>query len=78
MNLYIVWDSNYDWGCFAFDTSRNNAKMRVAKEFDCEYVDMRCKTLSRGVNVPIPMLVAHPDDEGYDKVLDCGYNYIAN
>jgi hypothetical protein len=75
MNLYMVLDNNYDWCCFAFDTSRNKAKLRVAKEFDCEYIDMRCKTLMKGVCVYTPMLVTHPDDNGYDMVLNCGYSY---
>lgn len=75
MNLYMVLDNNYDWCCFAFDTSRNRAKKRVADEFFCEYIDMRCRTLRKGVNVPIPMLVTHLDDDGYDMVLRCGYQY---
>lgn len=74
-NLYMVLDANYDWCCFAFDISRNRAKMRVAKEFGCEYTEMRCKTLRKGVNVPLPMLVDSPDAEGYDMVLACGYHY---
>ena len=56
MNLYMVLDSNYDWCCFAFDTSRNKAKLSVAREFGNEYTEMRCKTLKKGVNVPAPML----------------------
>lgn len=75
MNLYMVLDSNYDWCCFAFDTSRNRAKKRVADEFYCDYIDMRCKTLKRDVNVPVSMLVTHPDDKGYDVVLSCGFHY---
>ena len=75
VNLYMVLDSNYDWCCFAFDTSRNKAKLSVAKEFGNEYTEMRCKTLKKGVNVPFPMLVTHPDDEGYDIVKNCGYEY---
>ena len=68
VNLYMVLDSNYDWCCFAFDTSRNKAKLSVAREFGNEYTEMRCKTLKKGVNVPVPMLVTHPDDKGYDIV----------
>ena len=75
MNLYMVLDNNYDWCCFAFDTSRNKAKKKVADEFSCDYIDMRCKTLRKGVNVLIPMLVTHPNDNGYDMVLNCGYHY---
>ena len=75
MNLYMVLDINYDWCCFAFDVSRNRAKMRVAENFGCEYTEMRCKTLSKGVNVPIPRLVETDTDEGYDVVLACGYHY---
>lgn len=75
MNLYVVLDSNYDWCCFAFDISRNKAKLRVAKEFGNDYTDMRCKTLRKGINVAAPMLVTHPDDNGYDIVRNCGYEY---
>ena len=75
MNLYMVLDSNYDWCCFAFDTSRNMAKLSVARKFGNEYTEMRCKTLKKGVNVPFPMLVTHPDDNGYDIVKNCGYEY---
>ena len=75
MNLYMVLDNSYEWCCFVFDTSRNRAKKRVADEFYCEYIDMRCKTLKKGVNIPIPMLVTHPDDNGYDMVLNLGYQY---
>ena len=58
----MVCDSNYDWCCFAFDTSRNMAKLSVARKFGNEYTEMRCKTLKKGVNVPFPMIVTHPDD----------------
>lgn len=75
MNLYLVTDANYDWACFAFDTSRERAKLRVAKEYGNEYIEMRCKTLKKEVNVPLPMLVTDADDEGYDIVLQCGYHY---
>ena len=49
--------------------------MNVAREFGNEYTEMRCKTLKKGVNVPAPMLVTHPDDNGYDIVKNCGYEY---
>lgn len=75
MNLYMVLDNNYDWCCFAFDTSRNKAKKKVADEFYCEYIDMRCKTLKKDINVSAPMLVTHPDDKGYDIVLGYGFHY---
>ena len=68
-------DNNYDWWCFVFDTSLNRAKKRVADEFYCDYIDMRCKTLKKGVNISIPMLVTHPDDNGYDIVFDYGFHY---
>lgn len=75
MNLYMVLDNNYEWCCFAFDTSRNKAKKKVADEFYCEYVDMRCKTLKKNIDVSAPMLVTHPNDKGYDIVLSCGFHY---
>ena len=75
MNLYIVYDKNYDWCCFAFDVSRNKAKLRVAEEFYCDYIDMRCKTIKKGLNISSPFLVDHPDTEGYDIVKQCGYEY---
>ena len=75
MDLYLVYDINYDWCCFAFNSSRNRAKLSVSKEFGTEYIDMRCKTLKKGVNVSEPMLVTHPDDYGYDIVKNFGYEY---
>ena len=75
MNLYSVWDRNYEWCCFVFDTTRNRAKLRVAESFGEDYIDMRCKTLKKGVNVPYPMLVDCDDADGYDIVLQCGYHY---
>ena len=75
MNLYQVWDKNYEWCCFAFDTSRNKAKLRVAESFFCDYIDMRCMTVKKGVNVQVPMLVDHPNAEGYDMVLYYGGRY---
>ena len=75
LNLYMVLDSDYDWCCFAFDTSRNRAKLSVAQEFGYEYTDMRCKTLRKGVNVSLPMLVTHPEDKGYEIVQNCGYEF---
>ena len=74
-NLYMVMDIYYDWCCFAFDVSRNRAKMRVAEEFGIEYTKMRCKTLKKGVNVPVPKLVTCPDDNDYYIVQNCGYEY---
>lgn len=76
MNLYMVSDADYEWCCFAFDTSRNRAKMRVAEHFGMDYVDMRCKTLKMGVNVQVPMLVDCETDKGYDKVMECGFFYV--
>jgi len=75
LNLYIVMDANYEWGCFVFDASRNRAKMRVAYEFGADYIDMRCKTLARGVNMDFPMLVDCPEHEGYDLVERLGFHY---
>lgn len=75
MNLYIVTDANYDWGCFVFETTRNRAKLRVAKSLFQEYIDMRCITLKKGVNVPEPMVVDDENAEGYDMVLQCGCHY---
>lgn len=75
MNLYIVFDAQYEWGCFVFETTRNRAKMRVANHFDIDYIDVRCKTLNRGVNFPYPKTVDCEQDEGYDVVLKCGHHY---
>ena len=75
MNLYCVQDSDYEWCCFAFDSSRNRAKKSVADFFDMEYIEMRCKTLRKGVNVPFPTIVADEDDRGYDVVKDCGFGF---
>ena len=75
MNLYMVLTSQYDWCCFAFDVSRNKAKIAVAQEFDCEYTEMRCKTLKKGVNILSPMLVTDDESEGYEIVKSLGYEY---
>lgn len=75
MNLYMVTDSNYEWCCFVFDTSRNRAKLQVSKYFDESYISLRCKTLKKGINLSQPMLVDYPEAEGYDIVLDCGYHF---
>ena len=75
LNLYMVMDSNYDWCCYVFETSRNRAKLRVADEFDFNYLDMRCKTLKKGVNFPYAKLVEDKESKGYDIVKQCGYEY---
>ena len=78
MNLYQVMDKNYEWGCFVFDVSRNRAKASVAEHLGEDYVDMRCKTLKKGVNVPMPTIVDSEDDEAYQMVLACGYKYYSD
>ena len=75
MNLYQVFYSSYDWGCFVFDVSRNRAKMRVAHHFGFDYVDARCKTLKKGINLRLPMIVDSDMDEGYNLVLRLGFHY---
>ena len=75
MNLYVVTDTNYEWGCFVFETTRNRAKLRTAESLGMTYIDMRCKTLKKGVNVPAPMMVDDTDSPGYDMVLKCGFHY---
>lgn len=76
MNLYQVLDKNYEWCCYVFDVSRNSAKARVAESYGEDYINMRCKTLTKGVNVPIPMMVDDEESMGYDIVLKCGYRYV--
>ena len=75
MNLYRVYGFDDVSCCFVFDTSRGRAKARGARYFDCEYTNMRCQILAHGVNVPYPMLVDSPDDDGYEYVLKCGHRY---
>jgi hypothetical protein len=58
-----------------FETTRNKAKKRVAEHFFCDYIDMRCKTLRKGVNFTYPKTVDSEDDEGYSVVLQCGFHY---
>lgn len=77
MNLYQVWDANYEWCCFVFDVTRNRAKMQVAESYGEDYINMRCKTLKKGVNVPAPMLVDSDTDDGYELVLQYGYRYAS-
>lgn len=76
MNLYQVWDAQYEWCCFVFEITRDRARLRVARYFDIDYIDTRCKTLRKGVNVPLPMVVDSETAEGYDVVLNCGYHYM--
>jgi hypothetical protein len=48
----------------------------VAELFGEEYIDMRCKTLKRGVlDVQVPTIVDSELDEAYKYVLECGYHY---
>lgn len=75
-SLYQVGDSSYEWICYIFETTRNRAKARVAEYFDQDYVDMRCKTLKRGVNVDFPMIVDCPESKGYEIVQQFGYGYL--
>lgn len=76
MNLYRVCTSDYEWCCFVFDITRGRAKAKVANEFDCEYIDMRCQTMRKGVNVPFPAVVSSPDDKEYEWVTKCGCRYM--
>ncbi len=78
MNLYVVMDNNYDWCVYVFDVSRNRARIRMAESYDVEYVDTRCKTLKKGLNVPKPMLVDDDSSEGYDIILELGYRYLTD
>lgn len=76
MNLYQVADAQYEWCCFVFDVSRNRAKASAAEYFGCDYIDMRCKTLKKGLqSVQIPTIVDSDADEEYKVVLECGYRY---
>ena len=75
-NLYSVCAADYEWSCFVFDISRNKAKMRAAAHFGENYINMRCKTLVRGVNFPTPVVVDCETDEGYEMVLQCGFRYM--
>lgn len=77
MNLYQVSDKDYDWICYVFDVSRNRAKAMVAESFGIDYVDMRCKTLRKGVNIQTPTMVDDEQDEAYKTVLECGYRYCS-
>lgn len=76
MNLYLVWDKQYEWCCYVFAVSRNQAKLMVAELFSQEYIDMRCKTLRKGLcNPQEPATVDYTDDYLYEIVKQCGYEY---
>ena len=75
MNLYRVCDKHYEWGCFVFAQSRNQAKYLVADSFGEDYINMRCKTLKRGVNIDHYLVVDCEDAKGYDLVQECGFHY---
>ena len=57
MNLYLVHSCESEWGLYCFAHSANKAKMLVAHEMDDEYINMRCETIRRGVNVPFEVVV---------------------
>lgn len=75
MNLYCVFDEQYEWCCFVFARTRNEAKAMWASGFDQEYTSARCKTLKRGLNFPLCKLVDHPDDPDYGYVVGLGYEH---
>lgn len=75
MNLYCIWNKDYEWCCFVFETTRNRAKHRGASYFGERYIDMRCQTLKKGVNMPTPHVVDDIDAPGYDMVLKLGYSF---
>lgn len=75
MNLYLVQDLLYEWGCFIFAPTRNQAKVMWARYFDQEYTSARCKTLKRGVNFPMCKCIDNPDDPDYGYVVGLGYEY---
>lgn len=75
MNLYCVWDEQYEWCCFIFAHSRNEAKAMWAHCFDQEYTSARCKTLKNGVNFPMCKCVDDTDDPDYGYVLGLWYEY---
>lgn len=75
MNLYCVCDEQYEWCCFIFAHTRNEAKAMWARGFDQEYTSARCKTLKRGVNFPMCKCIDDPDDPDYGYVVGLGYEY---
>lgn len=75
MNLYCVWDEQYEWCCFIFARTRNEAKVMWAGEFGQEYTSARCKTLRKGLGFPIRKCVASPYDPDYGVVVGLGYEY---
>ena len=78
MNLYCVFDDQYEWCCFVFANTRNQAKSLWANAFDQEYTSARCKTLKRDVNAPVSLLfrlVDSPDDKDYHYVTELGFEY---
>lgn len=75
MNLYCVYPEQYDWCCFVFAMSRNDAKAMWARCFDQEYINARCKTLHKGLNFPFSKCVDCPDDPDYGYVVGLGYEY---
>ena len=75
MNLYRVCDKHYEWSCFVFAPTRNRAKMLVADHFFENYIDMRCKTLKKGVNINYECVVDCEEDANYKLVQKCGFHY---
>lgn len=77
VNLYQIFDKHYEWCCFAFDVSRNQARARAAEHFGEDYIDMRCKTLKNGVNVEMPTIVDSELHKEYKTVLECGFHFYS-
>lgn len=75
MNLYVVYPSDNEWSCYIISTTRNRAKNEVAKWFDLDYADMRCRTIKKDVGNK-EMIIDTPDADGYDIVLASGRKYI--
>lgn len=76
MNLYQVWTKEYDWCAYCIAGTRNLAKLRVAREFDCEYIDMRCETVCKGINSEIADVIDSEDHPMYYLVAECGHCYV--
>lgn len=75
MNLYLVHSCESEWGCYCFARSANRAKQIVAHEMNDEYVNMRYKTLKRGVNIPLETAVTDKDHFAYAHLQRCGFEY---
>lgn len=75
MNLYCVRDKDGEWQCFVFESCPARAKMRIVDLYGGEYINMRCRTLKKGVNIDAALIVDSTKHEYYPIVQELGFSF---